>query len=140
RQRDIKLIPFKTAVDNRLALDFDAVKTPNRLGIFEIEVPLDTLLPTIDWTPFLASWQLKGKFPKLLDDPIIGKEARKVHQDAQAMLKRILTEKWLTAKAVIGFFPAKNAGESTILYTDDSRKTDNSFRGKPFRSEEHTSE
>ena len=124
RQRDIKLIPFKAAVDNRLALDFDTVKTPNQLGIFEIEVPLETLLPTIDWTPFFASWQLKGKFPKLLDDPIIGKEARKVHQDAQAMLKRILTEKWLTAKAVIGFFPAKNAGESTILYTDDSRKTE----------------
>src|SRR5699024_7225158 len=81
RQRDIKLIPFKTAVDNRLALDFDAVKTPNRLGIFEIEVPLDTLLPTIDWTPFFASWQLKGKFPKLLDDTIIGKEASKVNKN-----------------------------------------------------------
>nr|WP_239990281.1 vitamin B12 dependent-methionine synthase activation domain-containing protein [Ignatzschineria cameli] len=121
RQRDIKLIPFKAAVDNKMQLSFDAIVKPAKLGIYQFEVPLEDLVETIDWTPFFASWQLRGKFPKLLEDEIIGEEATKVYQDAEKMLAKILEEKWLTAKAVVGLFPAKNAGESTVLFTDDTR-------------------
>ena len=123
RQRDIKLIPFSTAIENKLTLDFSHVVKPKKPGIHEFEVDLADLVDTIDWTPFFASWQLRGKFPRILDDEIVGEECRKVYADAKIMLKQIIEEKWLTAKAVIGFFPAKNAGESTILYTDDSRET-----------------
>lgn len=121
RQRDIKLIPFQEAVNNRLKLRFDHIVKPEKMGIHEFEVPLEDLVETIDWTPFFASWQLRGKFPKLLEDEIIGEEATKVYQDAQKMLAKIVEEKWLTAKAVIGLFPAKNAGETTVLFTDDTR-------------------
>ena len=122
RQRDIKLIPFNQATDNKLQLEFNQIVKPAKMGIHEFEIPLADLVDTIDWTPFFASWQLRGKFPGILDDEIIGEESRKVYADAKKMLAQILEEKWLTAKAVIGFFPAKNAGESTILFTDDSRK------------------
>lgn len=121
RQRDIKLIPFNQAVENKLTLTFDAIVKPKQLGIFEFEVPLSELVDTIDWTPFFASWQLRGKFPDLLQDEVIGEEATKVYHDAQKMLTQILEGNWLTAKAVVGLFPAENAGESTILFTDESR-------------------
>ncbi len=122
RQRDIDLLPFDEAVNNKHHLDFEnVIVTPKKLGVFEIEVALSELIPTIDWTPFFASWQLRAKFPRILEDEVVGEEATKLYHDALAMLDRIIAEEWLTAKAVIGFFPASNAGESTTLYTDESR-------------------
>jgi len=79
------------------------------------------LVPYIDWTPFFQTWELHGKFPRILSDEVVGKEATQLYEDAQAMLKRIINEQWLTAKAVIGFYPANSIDDDIILYVDDSR-------------------
>jgi 5-methyltetrahydrofolate--homocysteine methyltransferase len=84
--------------------------------------PLDTLVWYIDWTPFFQTWEMAGSYPKIFDDKVIGNEARKLFDDAQVMLKKIITEEWLSARAVIGFFPANSEGDDIIVYADDSRQ------------------
>ncbi|RMG72526.1 MAG: methionine synthase [Bacteroidetes bacterium] len=92
------------------------------IHVFE-DYDLNALRPYIDWTPFFYTWELKGKYPEILDDAEKGAEARKLFADAQAMLDQLIEEKWLTAKAVIGLFPAHSVDDDDILlYTDDSRK------------------
>ncbi|MEM9289501.1 MAG: methionine synthase, partial [Pseudomonadota bacterium] len=88
--------------------------------VFE-DYPLEQLTPRIDWTPFFQTWELAGQYPKLLDDPIIGESARGLKADADVMLAQILEEKWLTAKAAIGFWPANARGDDLIVWTDESR-------------------
>ncbi len=84
--------------------------------------PLDELRPYIDWQPFFNAWEMKGRFPDILNNPTTGEAARKLYDDAQAMLDRIIDEKWLTANGVVGLFPANRvAGEDVEVYTDDSR-------------------
>ncbi|MFZ5535890.1 MAG: methionine synthase [Pseudomonadota bacterium] len=98
---------------------------PSFLGtrVFE-DYPLEDLVERIDWTPFFQAWELAGRFPAILDDEIVGIEARKLYADAQAMLERIVREKWLKAAAVIGFWPANSVDFDDIeLYTDDTRST-----------------
>lgn len=85
------------------------------------DYPLAELVERIDWTPFFRSWELAGKFPDILTDAIVGAEATKLYADAQAMLQQIVAENWVTAKAVIGFFPANAQGDDIVLYTDESR-------------------
>ena len=82
---------------------------------------LEELSHYIDWTPFFHAWELAGKYPKILNDDIIGEEATRLFEDAQEMLKKIIDEKWLQARAVIGFFPANSVGDDIELYTDDER-------------------
>jgi len=95
---------------------------PSFLGVKVIDhFPLETLVWYIDWSPFFHTWELAGRYPKILDDPLVGTEARKLFDDAQVMLKKIISEQWLTARAVIGFFPANSEGDDVILYTDESR-------------------
>ncbi|MEW5972473.1 MAG: methionine synthase [Pseudomonadota bacterium] len=97
---------------------------PSFLGtrVFE-DYPLEELRERIDWTPFFQAWELAGRFPAILDDEVVGSEARKLYLDATAMLDRIIKEKWLKAAAVIGFWPANSVGFDDIeLYTDDSRQ------------------
>ena len=77
---------------------------------------LATLVPYIDWTPFFATWELTGKFPQILEDAVVGKAARPLYADAQKMLQQIVREGWLTAKAVIGFFPANSVGDDIEIY------------------------
>ena len=79
------------------------------------------LIPYIDWTPFFATWEMKGRFPALLDDPERGEAARALYDDAQEMLKRIVAERWFDPKAVIGFWPANSVGDDIRLYKGDSR-------------------
>jgi 5-methyltetrahydrofolate--homocysteine methyltransferase len=81
-------------------------------------------VPYIDWSPFFMSWELSGKYPAILDDATVGGEARKLFADAQALLKRIVDEKLLTAQAVYGFFPAAADGDDVVLYTDESRSVE----------------
>ncbi len=84
--------------------------------------PLDELTAYIDWTPFFQSWQLAGKFPDILTDAIVGEEATRLYQDAQEMLRKIVQEKWLTARAVVGIFPANSTEDDDILvYADPTR-------------------
>jgi 5-methyltetrahydrofolate--homocysteine methyltransferase len=97
---------------------------PKHLGIQVFKgYPLEEIAKRIDWTPFFQTWDLHGKFPKILDDEVVGGEARKVYQDAQAMLAGIIAQKWLTANAVIGLFPANSVGDDIEIYTDESRST-----------------
>lgn len=85
------------------------------------DYPLEELAEYIDWTPFFSSWQLAGAFPAILDDEIVGKEAHKLYNEAQSLLRRIIDEKWLTAKAVIGLFPANSIGDDIEVYADENR-------------------
>ncbi|MGJ0492061.1 methionine synthase [Methylobacter sp.] len=102
--------------------NYEPVK-PTFLGAKVIDhFPLDTLVWYIDWTPFFQTWEMAGSYPKILDDKVVGDEARKLFDDAQVMLKKIITEEWLSARAVIGFFPANSDGDDVIVYTDDSRQ------------------
>ena len=85
-------------------------------------MPLAFLVPYIDWTPFFHTWELKGSYPKILADPEKGEEAKKLLADAEAMLAKIVEERWLKARAVVGLFPANSINEDIEIYTDDSRE------------------
>jgi 5-methyltetrahydrofolate--homocysteine methyltransferase len=85
------------------------------------DYPLEEIAKVIDWTPFFQTWELAGRYPKILRDPIVGEAARNLFDDAQKMLARIISEKWLGAAAVIGLFPANRVGDDVEVYTDESR-------------------
>jgi len=97
---------------------------PQLTGVHKFEnYPLDKIAEYIDWSPFFQAWELSGRYPKILQDKTVGEEARKLFADAQAMLKRIIAEKWLTANAVFGLFPANSVNSDDIeIYTDETRK------------------
>ncbi|WP_338591930.1 methionine synthase [Shewanella khirikhana] len=120
-----EIVSIEAARENRCQLDWANYqpKVPNKLGIQVFEdYPLDDLVDRIDWTPFFRAWELHGHFPRILDDEVVGEEARKLYADAKAMLQTIIDEKWLTAKGVIGLFPANTVNHDDIeLYTDESR-------------------
>ncbi|MFZ2725715.1 MAG: methionine synthase [Methylococcaceae bacterium] len=114
---------ISAARDNKYRwADYSPV-TPSFLGIKVIDdVSVNTLKDYIDWTPFFQTWEMAGSYPKILDDKVIGEEARKLFNDAQIMLNSIIAENWLGVKAVIGFFPANSNGDDDIiLYKDESR-------------------
>ncbi|MBO9631464.1 MAG: methionine synthase, partial [Shinella sp.] len=89
---------------------------PNRPGVHAFEDwPLDDLLPVLDWTPFFQAWELAGKYPAILTDEVVGKQASELYRDAQAMLEKIIAGKWLTARAVYGIWPASSRGDDVVL-------------------------
>ena len=94
---------------------------PSFIGVQAIEGDLADLARHIDWTPFFASWELVGRFPAILEDDIVGEAATDLYRDAQAMLKRIVEEKWFTAKGVVGFWPAQAVGDDIAVFSDESR-------------------
>jgi 5-methyltetrahydrofolate--homocysteine methyltransferase len=96
---------------------------PNFLGVKAFDdYPLEEIRQYIDWTPFFHSWQMKASYPKILDDPEKGPEARKLFEDAQALLDRIVAENWLRARAVVGLFPANSLPNDDVeVYADESR-------------------
>ncbi len=109
---------------NSLKLDW-AGYTPPQPGfigtrVFE-DFDLADLVSAIDWTPFFQTWELKGRYPAILDDDKYGEAARTLFKDAQVMLQRIVGEKWLTARAVVGFWPANTVGDDIALYADEAR-------------------
>ena len=96
---------------------------PSFLGTKVLEhFPLETLVKYIDWTPFFQTWEMAGSYPKILDDIVVGVEARKLFDDAQLMLQQIIKEEWLSAKAVFGFFPANSETDDVIIYSDEHRQ------------------
>ncbi|MES1947653.1 B12-dependent methionine synthase [Salinisphaera sp. C84B14] len=93
-------------------------------GVYVFEdFPLEKLVDTIDWTPFFLSWEMRGRYPDILNDPHKGPEARKLFDEAQAMLKQIVEDKWLTAKGVAGIFPAERVGDDIHVLSDDRSET-----------------
>ncbi|GIU11499.1 methionine synthase [Shewanella glacialipiscicola] len=122
-----QITTIEAARENRCQHDWENYTpfTPHVLGrqVFD-DYPLEDLVERIDWTPFFRSWELHGHYPEILTDKVVGVEAQKLFADGQAMLKQIIDEKWLTAKAVIGLFPANTVNHDDIeLYTDESRTT-----------------
>ncbi|MFQ5971425.1 MAG: methionine synthase [Alphaproteobacteria bacterium] len=111
------------AAKHRIDWRGEPPQRPALLGIHVFDdYPLEEIAERIDWTPFFQTWELKGIFPRILDDKKYGKAARGLFDDAQAMLARIIEERWLTAKAVIGFFPANTVNDDDIeLYADEDR-------------------
>ncbi|HQY04496.1 MAG TPA: methionine synthase [Lacunisphaera sp.] len=94
---------------------------PQSLQLKAYSLSLNEIADFIDWGPFFSTWELHGRFPDILQDPVVGEEATKLYAEAQAMLKRIIDEKRYTAKAVIGFWPANAVGDSVEVYADESR-------------------
>ena len=117
-------ISISDARQNKVKLDWGnymAVK-PKWLGTKTFtNYDLADLRDYIDWTPFFSSWQLKGKYPAIFKDEIVGVEAKKLFDDAQEMMDKIISEKWLTAKGVIGLFPANSKEDDILVFSDDSR-------------------
>ena len=123
-QDEKRRITLQQARDDRFVIDwtdFAPVK-PTFLGTRAFaNYPVAELIPYIDWTPFFATWEMKGTYPLLLDDPKVGEAARSLFADATAMLKQMVDENWLTANGVIGFWPANAVGDDIALYTDETR-------------------
>jgi 5-methyltetrahydrofolate--homocysteine methyltransferase len=123
-ESDRSLVTLQQARDNRCRIDWSGYVPPRPrfLGtrVFH-DYPLAELVPYIDWTPFFATWEMKGTFPLLLEDARIGAAARALYADARAMLERIVAEGWLQAAAVVGFWPANAEDEDIVLYADEGR-------------------
>ncbi len=97
---------------------------PNQPGLHVFDdYPLDELRPYIDWSPFFNAWELAGKYPAILDDAVVGPQARELFDDAKAMLDRIIAERWLRAKAVFGLWPAHSVGDDVVLSSGDGETT-----------------
>ena len=111
---------------NRLAIDWRATPPPKPcfLGVRTLDqYPLEELIARIDWTPFFQTWELSGHYPAILDDPTTGKVARDLFADAGRMLREIVANGSLTARGVVGLFPANAVGDDIELYPDDSRQS-----------------
>ena len=121
-----RLVPLAKARAQKFQGDWDRYEPPvpvqPGIHVFD-DYPLQELLPLIDWAPFFNAWELAGRYPAILSDAVVGKQATELFNDAQAMLGRIVTEKWLRARAVIGFWPANSRGDDVVVQTSDGPVT-----------------
>ena len=119
-----QLVSLKEARRNGPRFDWtDTAITPPPLGTRRFEnYPLTDLVPYIDWSPFFLAWELSGRYPQIFEDAGVGGPARALFNDAQTLLTRIVNEKLLTAKGVVGFYPANSVGDDLEIYTDESRQ------------------
>jgi 5-methyltetrahydrofolate--homocysteine methyltransferase len=120
-----QLISYEAAQLNPVAIDWPTSipAKPKQLGITVLdELDLSILRNYIDWTPFFSTWMLSGKYPKILQDPIVGVEAKKLFVDANQMLDQLIAEKWITAKAIFGLFPIKRVGDDALVF-DPNKKS-----------------
>ncbi|WP_034274050.1 methionine synthase [Haloechinothrix halophila] len=123
-KQDRPLVSLEQARENRTPVDWSSYTppVPAKPGVHVFEdYDLAELRPYIDWQPFFNAWEMKGSFPDILNNPSTGETARKLYDDAQAMLDKLIEEKWLTANGVIGLFPANAVGDDIELYTSEQR-------------------
>jgi 5-methyltetrahydrofolate--homocysteine methyltransferase len=120
QRKEKPLLPYETALANRLKVDWpgETLPEPPFIGRRVVNVPLEDLVPYIDWTFFFAAWELKGRYPAILNHPEYGKAARDLYDSAQVLLDRIVSEKLLTATGVYGFWPAASEGDDIVVYRD----------------------
>jgi 5-methyltetrahydrofolate--homocysteine methyltransferase len=125
REKHAHWLSLEQARANRTVIDWSGYvpPVPRRPGLQVLRpYPLAELVPYIDWTPFFKAWELAGRFPRILEDPVVGAEARQLYADAREMLARVVQEGWLEAAAVLGLFPANRVGDDDIeVYADDTR-------------------
>ncbi|PHS22995.1 MAG: methionine synthase [Methylophaga sp.] len=125
RKNSRRQIKIADARANKTKIDWSQYSPtiPKKLGIQVFDdYPLDDLVDRIDWTPFFRAWELAGKYPRILEDEVVGEHATNLFNDAKAMLAKIVDQKWLRARAVVGLFPANSVGDDDIeVYTDGSR-------------------
>src|SRR5690606_2552657 len=123
-KNDRPMVTLEQARANRPQIEWEGYlpPVPRQPGIHVLpEYDLTELRQFIDWQPFFNAWEMKGKFPDILNSPTTGEAARKLYDDANAMLDTIIAERWLTANAVFGLFPANAVGDDIEVYTDDTR-------------------
>jgi 5-methyltetrahydrofolate--homocysteine methyltransferase len=120
-----KMLTLEKARANRTPIEWEGYTPPvpaQGLGVREfLDYDIAELREYIDWQPFFNAWEMKGRFPDILNNPVSGETARKLYEDAQEMLDTLIKEKWLTANGVIGFFPANAVGDDFEVYTDETR-------------------
>jgi 5-methyltetrahydrofolate--homocysteine methyltransferase len=122
-----KLVDYAEAVRRRFAIDWKSsqIAAPSFTGKRVLrDFPLAEIVPYIDWSPFFMTWELKGKYPQIFDDPVVGKVARETYDHAQKLLQEIVAKKLLTAHAVYGIFPANSDGDDIIVYGGERRCTE----------------
>ncbi len=125
RRQQIKLVPYGEAVARRLQTDWRTIDipTPSFTGSRVLDdYPLEDLVGYVDWSPFFMAWELRGKYPRIFDDPAVGRQARHLFDDAQRLLDRIISERLLRARAVFGFWRAASRGDDVVVYGDDERQ------------------
>lgn len=130
RQIDKEYVSIEDARKDKFKIDWEneEIFTPNNLGIQVFEgQDLNELVPFIDWSPFFRSWDLHGKYPNIFDDEVVGEQAKELFKDAQVILKKILDEKSLTAKAIFGIFKANSTEDDDILIFDENDQQQSKF-------------
>jgi 5-methyltetrahydrofolate--homocysteine methyltransferase len=123
-EADKQRLPLDKARANRMKIDWStyAPPKPTFMGARVFRTyDVAELVPFIDWTPFFQTWELKGRFPAILDDPRQGAAARQLYEDAQEMLRQIVDGRWFNPKAVVGFWPANAVGDDIRVFTGESR-------------------
>jgi 5-methyltetrahydrofolate--homocysteine methyltransferase len=123
-KRQVQLVPYAEAFARRFATDWSRlpIDQPAFLGVCALpDHPLEEIIPYIDWSPFFLAWELKGKFPQILADAVVGAAAGELYEHAQQLLQRISTEGLLHANGVYGFWPAASEGDDVLLFADDRR-------------------
>ena len=121
-RRERPLLSYEAALKNRLKTDWTTPPlAPAFTGRRVLEVPLGELVPFIDWTFFFAAWELKGRFPAILDHPQYGAAARELYDNARVLLDRMVTERLLVARGVYGFWPAASEGDDIVVYRDQQQ-------------------
>ena len=127
RDRQQKLVPYADAFEKRFATDWKkvAIDTPSFTGTQTLsDFSLAEIRPYIDWSPFFMTWELKGKYPKIFKDAVVGDQAKELYDDANKMLDEVIAGGLLKANAVYGFWPAASEGDDIIVYGDESRSTE----------------
>ncbi|HEY0208345.1 methionine synthase [Acerihabitans sp.] len=117
-------VSLQAARDNDLAMDWENYTPPvaHRLGIQAVSATIETLRNYIDWTPFFMTWSLAGKYPRILEDEVVGVEAKRLFDDANALLDQLSAQKSLNPRGVVGIFPANRVGDDIEVYRDESRR------------------
>ena len=117
-------VSLEVARDNATTIDWESYTPPvaHRLGVQKVEASIETLRNYIDWTPFFMTWSLAGKYPRILEDEVVGEEARRLFKDANDLLDKLSVEKLLNPRGVVGLFPANRKGDDIEIYSDERRQ------------------
>ncbi len=117
-------VSLEVARDNATSIDWESYTPPvaHRLGVQKVEASIETLRNYIDWTPFFMTWSLAGKYPRILEDEVVGEEARRLFKDANDLLDKLSVEKLLNPRGVVGLFPANRKGDDIEIYSDERRQ------------------